>query len=617
MTRKRSRFKSSTLLIIFVLGLILTGAHFASAALFETSQLTDNSFDDYYPRVDGDYVVWFGEDGNDQEIFLHTISSANTTQITSNSYDDKWPQVARKQVVWYGHDGNDYEIFAFDISTGDTTQLTDNSYDDINPQVDGDNVVWYGWDGNDWEVSLYNLYTGTATQITDNTYDDRRPEVSGDKIVWRAEGSPTYSVSMYDIPSTDTTSLAIGARHWAFPQIGGDHIVWGSVIDGYNAVSFYDISTETTTQITYDSHNYFPQMDGSNVVWDGLLPTGLEIFLYNFAESTTTRVTNDSLWDWYPQISGDNVVWLQYGNGVREVMLYQIESGETTALTSGSFAHEPRVDAGRVVWTAKEGIDWGIFLATINNTFAGAGVAPVSVDIEGDVSVTFTDVTSDGYTFSTESSTVSVPPGGFAVLGNQFDITTTAEYVAPVNVTLPYDENEVPGDESDLKMYHWDGSIWEDVTVSVDTTNNTITGESSSMSPFVFGNPTGVSANIDFDPDTLNLKSKGNYITAYIELEAGREVANINIGSLILNGSVPVELSPSEIGDHDNDGIADLMVKFDRSSLQAGLLPGDQVNLTLLGSLLTGEPLSAANTIRVIDKGKAHADENNASSVQF
>ncbi|MCK4268413.1 MAG: hypothetical protein KAX16_06240 [Actinomycetia bacterium] len=168
-------------------------------------------------------------------------------------------------------------------------------------------------------------------------------------------------------------------------------------------------------------------------------------------------------------------------------------------------------------------------------------------------------------------------------------------------MTLSYDESQVPGDESDLKMYHWDGSLWEDVTVSVDTTNNTITGESSSMSPFVFGNPTGVSATIDFDPDVINLKSKGKYITAYLELLDGDDVANIDIGSLTLNGSVPAETSPSEIGDFDNDGIADLMVRFDRSALQSGLLPGEQVNLTLLGSLLTGEPVSGTGNVRVID----------------
>jgi hypothetical protein len=84
---------------------------------------------------------------------------------------------------------------------------------------------------------------------------------------------------------------------------------------------------------------------------------------------------------------------------------------------------------------------------------------------------------------------------------------------------------------------------------------------------------------IDFDPDTLNLKSKGEVVTVYIELPEGYDAGQIDVSSIILNGTVPALTKPTEIGDYDDDGIPDLMVKFDRASviaLFAGkTVPGD------------------------------------------
>jgi hypothetical protein len=39
---------------------------------------------------------------------------------------------------------------------------------------------------------------------------------------------------------------------------------------------------------------------------------------------------------------------------------------------------------------------------------------------------------------------------------------------------------------------------------------------------------------IDIDPDTLNLKSKIKWVTAYIELPGGYDVADIDVGTVKL-----------------------------------------------------------------------------------
>jgi hypothetical protein len=111
---------------------------------------------------------------------------------------------------------------------------------------------------------------------------------------------------------------------------------------------------------------------------------------------------------------------------------------------------------------------------------------------------------------------------------------------------------------------------------------------------------------IDFDPNTLNLKSIGQWVTVYIELPVGHGygVSMINVESLRLNGQVKAEVEPTEIADFDSDGIPDLMVKFNRKAVQNILATGDKVNITISGKLMDGRLFEGKDTIRVISKGK-------------
>jgi uncharacterized repeat protein (TIGR01451 family) len=139
-----------------------------------------------------------------------------------------------------------------------------------------------------------------------------------------------------------------------------------------------------------------------------------------------------------------------------------------------------------------------------------------------------------------------------------------------------------------------------------------------------------IPATIDCDPDTLNLKSKGKWITCYIELPDGPQgqqwdVWQIDGSTILLNGIVPAYLGKQgwakaesndlNIMDHDDDGELERMVKFDKQAVQEILEPGDNVKLTLNGKVLYNQGLAdleGSHTIRVIDKiGKGDLDGDN------
>jgi len=122
---------------------------------------------------------------------------------------------------------------------------------------------------------------------------------------------------------------------------------------------------------------------------------------------------------------------------------------------------------------------------------------------------------------------------------------------------------------------------------------------------------------IDFRPHTLNLKSKGRWITGYIELPEGYNVADINLTTILLNDNIPVDPfwtdKPLEsvIGDYDNDTIPDLMVKFDRARVISHILANVnktklfkerfmRVTLTITGYLNDGTRFQGSDIITIV-----------------
>ena len=104
-------------------------------------------------------------------------------------------------------------------------------------------------------------------------------------------------------------------------------------------------------------------------------------------------------------------------------------------------------------------------------------------------------------------------------------------------------------------------------------------------------------AAIDIDPDTLNLNSKGKWITCYIELPEGYDVHDID------TTTVALKKDGFEVGgEYGEFQTSKLMVKFPRSEVQNILEPGE-VELTVTGELTDGTKFEGSHTIRVIDKG--------------
>jgi hypothetical protein len=114
-------------------------------------------------------------------------------------------------------------------------------------------------------------------------------------------------------------------------------------------------------------------------------------------------------------------------------------------------------------------------------------------------------------------------------------------------------------------------------------------------------------ATIDIDPDTLNFRSVGKWITAYIQLPIGYNAEDIDATTILFNETIQPVLDPmyefvtnsSEyLVDHDEDGILERMVKFDKAEVMA-LLGVGETTLTITGEV-NGASFEGSYSIRVI-----------------
>ena len=109
-----------------------------------------------------------------------------------------------------------------------------------------------------------------------------------------------------------------------------------------------------------------------------------------------------------------------------------------------------------------------------------------------------------------------------------------------------------------------------------------------------FCSPSARNVALRVEPRTLNLKSRGTWVTAQVTVD-GASAADVDLASLELNGV------PAAWARRLNDTA--LLAKFDRQRFAATLAPG-QVTITLAGMWTDGGGFTATDAIRVIRPGR-------------
>jgi parallel beta-helix repeat protein len=166
----------------------------------------------------------------------------------------------------------------------------------------------------------------------------------------------------------------------------------------------------------------------------------------------------------------------------------------------------------------------------------------------------------------------------------------------------------------EVSFQYWDsgypsgGNYWSDYkgkdsdSDGIGDTPHELIGEARDKFPLV--KPWNrIEAVIIIDPNSLNPKKKGDTLTAHIEFPSDLPVEEIDVSTILLNDSVSPEKEHSSIGDFDNDGVPDLLLKFnlrDRSRFLP--LSNGNIEMTISGRLKNGLLFEGAHSLKLNSK---------------
>ena len=119
-----------------------------------------------------------------------------------------------------------------------------------------------------------------------------------------------------------------------------------------------------------------------------------------------------------------------------------------------------------------------------------AGTVNISAVDADDVSSTI------GKIETTNQIVVSVSGIDITSISTVVEINTTAEHTGEILIVIPYDETLIPSgvSESEIKLLRFTNGVWVDVTSSIDTSANTVSGSVTGFSQFMAGVPPTPSA---------------------------------------------------------------------------------------------------------------------------
>jgi len=105
---------------------------------------------------------------------------------------------------------------------------------------------------------------------------------------------------------------------------------------------------------------------------------------------------------------------------------------------------------------------------------------------------------------------------------------------------------------------------------------------------------------LNFDPDTLNLGSMGQLVKLVIELPPEWNPRDIDVSTIRLNDTVPARAFPVDFTDENDNGIEEIVVRFNRAAVEAVLSEGAVVPITVQGEIPDQAWFRGTTTVRAI-----------------
>jgi PKD repeat protein len=597
----------------------------ASFTYSPTSPTIDNliQFTDRSTDPDGTIVSWlwdFGDGSADNsQNPTHRYSSAGTYTVTLTVTDNGGAAGSSSKNITVSAHENVRTVLtlsppSFSLFGGEPLTLTATLVDNAGDPVAGKTITWSATVGDlsapasETDSSGRASVTYTAPSVTASTEVTITASFAGDTVFLASENaaagvvSPPFPTTLTITPSgfsifggepltltatlTDDTGNPVAGKTIAWSATVGDLSAPASETDSSGRASVTltapTVAENTPVTVTASFAGDTSHEASENSVAGTVLPPipaslALSPSSFSLRPGTSRTLTATLTSDGAP-VTGRTVTWeasagtLSATSGTtdssgRASVTYTAPDYETTAAVTASFAGDGRY-----------GADNAVTLATIARGAPTLTITPSTFTLQPGDSTTLTaTLTCDGAPLIGRTLTWS------ATAGEVVPSTGTTDSMGQLTVTYT-----APDSETDVT-----------VTAFFAGDDQYLAGAGSSLGKIKAAPP--IQAVIDLKPETLRIGAEGVWVTCYIELPEDN-VGRIDVSSIRLEGIVEVDPdAPTEIGDYDNDNIQDLMVKFDRASVENLVSPGI-VTLTVTGEV-DGATFAGSDTMDVIEPG--------------
>jgi len=476
------------------------------------TRLTNNDSLDWRPTwfPDGSKIAFVSERNGGEDILIMNSDGSNQQLLVDGVAEDHWPSWSPdgSKIAFESTRDGDIEIYIIGVDGTSQTRLTNSPGIDDAPSwsLDGSSLAFQS--GRDGNMEIYTMSANGASQEnhTNNSSTDVQPNwgpgsliadttppttptLSGSassstqiNLSWTAS-TDNVGVSGYQVYNADTNALLATTTSTSRSFTGlTPNTTYRYYVKAYDAANNYSDASNTVAITTPSAPPGGPTGIVAKVgdMKNTLSWNPVSNATYNVYRSTSAT-------GMYFRITSSPIQNTSYTDepGTKGIYYYKVSSIVGGAESSLSAAIEANfVDMTKLVSTS------GGTLDALNGA--------VKTEVQSNALSESKDIA------VVQISSPAPAPAGLSFVSNAYDFGpsgTSFDSEHPVTITLRYDGTLV--DPNTIDVYWYDGSSWKRITDgrTVNTSNNTISVETTHFTPFVvmssgYGVSTGCNTNI-------------------------------------------------------------------------------------------------------------------------
>jgi beta propeller repeat protein len=300
-------------------------------------RITNNDWDQDYPAVSGNYVVWEDSRNSSLDIYGYDLVTHTEFPICTDAATQRYPLISGNIVIWSDERDGKISIYGYNLATHTEFPIRTDLAGLYSYAISNGIVVWTDLrntteNANNWDIYGYNIATQQEFPICTAPGAQLVTGISGDTVVWgdlRSDPNTSFccsagvirSIYGYHLSTQSEFLIAAEAGDSPSPLISGNLVMWREFPDDNIITYGYDLDSGTKFPIPIpigapaDSKVSYLSISGDRIIWSDRRNGDRDLFGCDLAKGVEFSICNDLGEQYNTAIDGNFVAWTDYRNG--------------------------------------------------------------------------------------------------------------------------------------------------------------------------------------------------------------------------------------------------------------------------------------------------------------